>query len=73
MKVLNTLALILIIVGGINWGLVGAFNFNLVAFLFHDDLEPVAKVVYILVGIAALYSLTFLKAVCHCGPKAPSV
>lgn len=54
MKALNMVALILIIVGGLNWGLVGAFEFNLVDSLFGEG-SVLSRVVYVLVGVAALY------------------
>ena len=62
MKALNAIALVLIIVGGINWGLVGLFDFNLVAAIFGVD-SFLSNLVYILVGAAALYSLVLLKKV----------
>lgn len=65
--VLTLIATILVIVGGLNWGLVGAFNYDLVATLF-ATLPIVAKVVYILVGLSAVYlALTSLK-ICGKGP-----
>ena len=48
-------ALLLTIIGGLNWGLVGAFDFNLVQFIFACA-PIVASIVYILVGIAACYT-----------------
>ena len=51
----DKLALILVIIGGLNWGLVGFFNWNLVYVLFGTGL--VAKIVYDLVGLSALYML----------------
>jgi uncharacterized protein len=57
--VLDWIALLLVIIGGINWGLVGAFDFDLVARLF-GDMTAVTRAIYILVGIAALYSLSLL-------------
>ena len=56
MKVVNVIALILIIVGGLNWGLVGFFDYNLVDAIFGEG-SAVARVVYALVGVAALYKL----------------
>lgn len=47
-------ALVLTIVGGLNWGLVGAFDFNLVDTLFGED-SALSRIVYVLVGLAALY------------------
>ncbi|WP_192485156.1 MULTISPECIES: DUF378 domain-containing protein [Cysteiniphilum] len=65
MKYLNPIALILIIVGGLNWLLVGLFKFNLVHFVF-GSLGYVENIVYIIVGIAALVSIPMLK---NCCPK----
>lgn len=48
------IALVLVIVGGVNWGLVGLFNFDLVAALF-GTMSTLSRIVYILVGLAALY------------------
>jgi uncharacterized protein len=56
MKALNLLTLMLIIIGGVNWGLVGLADFNLVAALFGDD-SMLSNLVYILVGASALYQL----------------
>ena len=56
MKALHSIALILVIVGGLNWLLVGAFDFDLVAALF-GEMSPLSRVVYVLVGIAAVYTL----------------
>lgn len=58
MKTLDTIALILIIIGAINWGLVGFFQFDLVASIF-DQMPSITRVIYALVGIAGLYSLSF--------------
>lgn len=51
---LDITALVLIIVGGLNWGLVGLFNYNLVATLF-GGAPALEKIVYDLVGLAAIY------------------
>ncbi|MBI2047813.1 MAG: DUF378 domain-containing protein [Parcubacteria group bacterium] len=48
------LAVVLVIVGGLNWGLVGVFNFDLVATIF-GDMSGLSRVVYALVGLAAVY------------------
>ena len=66
MKALNTVALILIIVGGLNWGLVGLFDFNLVAAIFGVD-SWLSNLIYILVGIAAIYGIALLKPVMNSG------
>ena len=52
-KVLMWIAWILVIIGGLNWGLVGFFNFDLVATLF-GTMSTVSRVIYDLVGIAAI-------------------
>jgi len=52
------IALILVIVGGLNWGLVDLFNFDLVAAIFGAG-STLSKIVYILVGLAALYMIYF--------------
>ncbi|MDQ3058758.1 MAG: DUF378 domain-containing protein [Pseudomonadota bacterium] len=57
--VLDWIALLLLIIGGLNWGLVGAFEFDLVARLF-GEMSWVSRAIYILVGLAALYSLSLL-------------
>ena len=49
-------ALILLVIGGLNWLLVGAFNFDLVAAIF-GEMSPASRVVYVLVGIAAIWTL----------------
>jgi len=56
MKPLNLITLILLIVGGLNWGLVGLFNFDLVATLFGAG-STLSRIVYVLVGVSALWQL----------------
>jgi uncharacterized membrane protein YuzA (DUF378 family) len=56
MRAINLLTLTLVIVGGLNWGLVGAFNFDLVAAIF-GDISALSRLVYILVGLSALYQI----------------
>ena len=55
---LDWIALVLVIVGGLNWGLIGLFNFNLVAALF-GGMSAVSRVVYIVVGLSAAYLVYF--------------
>lgn len=59
MKVLDIIALILVIIGAINWGLIGLFNFNLVDTIF-GAMSVISRIIYTLVGIAGLYSIKFL-------------
>lgn len=56
MKSLYTVALVLVVVGGVNWGLVGSFDYNLVDALFGEG-SALARIVYTLVGLSALYVL----------------
>ncbi len=56
---LDWVAMVLMIIGGINWGLVGGFNLDLVARLF-GDMSTVSRAVYVLVGLASLYGLAVL-------------
>jgi uncharacterized membrane protein YuzA (DUF378 family) len=56
---LATAALVLLVVGGLNWALVGLFDFDLVAALFGDMTLP-SRIVYVLVGLAAVVALTLL-------------
>jgi len=60
MNVLDWLALILLIVGGLNWGLVGAFNIDLVASLFGEG-SGISRIVYILVGLAAIWGFAIMR------------
>lgn len=57
-KILDTIALTVAVIGAVNWGLVGFFDFNLVSFLF-GSMSWISRIVYALVGIAGLYLLTF--------------
>lgn len=56
MRVVNIITLLLVIVGGLNWGLVGLFDFNLVAALF-GEMSTLSRIVYVLVGLSALWQL----------------
>lgn len=60
MKSLHTLAFVLVVVGGLNWGLVGLFDYNLVNSLL-GSVPLLEKVVYILVGAAAVYKVALCK------------
>jgi uncharacterized membrane protein YuzA (DUF378 family) len=56
MSGLDWLAMILVIVGGVNWGLVGAFNFNLVDVIF-GSWPAIVRIAYVVVGLSGLYVL----------------
>ncbi|MFB6225929.1 MAG: DUF378 domain-containing protein [Candidatus Paceibacteria bacterium] len=62
MNALDWIAFVLLVVGGLNWGLVGFFQFDLVATLFGGQAAVVSRVVYALVGLSALYRLFTVPA-----------
>ena len=57
---LNKIALVLLIIGGLNWGLVGIFEFDLVAWLFGGVGSLFSRLVYTIVGLAGLWCISFL-------------
>ena len=59
MKVIDKIALVLIIIGAISWGLIGFFNFNLVAVIF-GEMTWISRVIYALVGISGLWGIKLL-------------
>lgn len=64
MRALNLITLLLIIIGGINWLLVGLFQFDLVASIFGGQDAVLSRIVYLLVGLSALYQIIpFSKAI----------
>ncbi len=58
MKTLDYIALILVVIGAINWGLIGFFSFDLVRMIF-GDMTIVSRIIYALVGVSGLYALSF--------------
>ena len=62
MKALGNIAMTLLIIGGINWGLIGFFGFDLVRALF-GNMTVLSRIIYALVGLSALYELFVLAAV----------
>lgn len=58
MKILDYAALALVIVGAVNWGLIGFFGFDLVRVLF-GDMSLLSRIVYALVGVSGLYALSY--------------
>lgn len=59
MKIIDKIALVLVIIGAINWGLVGIFNFNLVEMIF-GSISILTRIIYILVGISGLWAIKLL-------------
>lgn len=58
--ILDKIALLLAIVGGLNWGSVGLFRFDAVAFICGGATSPLARIIYVLVGLSALWCITLL-------------
>lgn len=59
MKIIDKIALVLIIIGALNWGLIGFFNFDLVAAIF-GNMSIISRIVYGLVGISGLWGIKLL-------------
>ena len=76
MRKLNTLALILTIVGGLNWGLVGLFRFDLVAAIFggmeFGETNLASRIVYTVVGLSAAYLLSRIRTLVGDQERVPS-
>ena len=58
MKILDRIALFLLIVGGVNWGLVGIFKFDLVAYLFGGSAGMISRIIYTLVALCAIWCIS---------------
>lgn len=63
MKSLDVIAAILLVIGGLNWGLVGLFKFDLVATIFGGQAAVLSRIVYTIVGICALYQVVLWKQI----------
>ena len=59
MKILDTIVLCLVIIGSVNWGLIGFFQFDLVAAIF-GDMTMFSRIIYAIIGICGLYAISFL-------------
>ena len=57
---MDRIALVLSIIGGLNWGLIGIFRFDLVAFICGGQTSAVSRVIYTLVGLAAVWCISLL-------------
>lgn len=58
--IMDKIALVLAIIGGLNWGSIGIFGFDLVAFAFGGSGSAVSRVIYTLVGLAAVWCISLL-------------
>ncbi len=59
MKIIDKIALVLIIIGAINWGLIGIFSFDLVAAIF-GDMTVISRIIYGLVGVSGIWGIKLL-------------
>lgn len=59
MKIIDKIALVLVIIGAINWGLIGIFKFDLVATIF-GQMTMISRIIYTLVGISGLWAIKLL-------------
>ncbi len=57
---LDRIALTILIIGGINWGSIGLFNFDIVSWIFSGSAFIVARIIYTLVGLCALWCISIL-------------
>ena len=57
---IDTISLLLTIIGGVNWLLVGVFQFDLVAWIFGGQAALISRIIYTVIGAAALWSITLL-------------
>jgi len=62
---LNIVAMILVIIGAINWGLIGFFQFDLVAAIFGGQSAVLSRIIYALVGLAGLWCIMLVPRVRH--------
>lgn len=62
-SVIDWIAWILVIIGAINWGLIGFFNFNLVSFIF-GDMSMISRIIYAVVGLAGLWAIYTCSRCC---------
>ncbi len=63
MKAIDVIVAVLVVVGGLNWGLVGVFQFDLVAAIFGGQASVLSRIVYTLVGVCAVYQALTWRAI----------
>ena len=66
---MDTLALLLAIIGAVNWGLVGFFRFDLVAWIFGGQTATLSRIIFAVVGIAGLWCISLLSRKTNANPK----
>lgn len=60
MNILQKIALIVVIIGALNWGLIGLFDFNLISFIFNPLSVVISRIIYALVGVAGIICISAL-------------
>lgn len=58
MRIIRNIALLLVNIGALNWGLIGLFEFNLVSTVF-GNLSLISRIIYVLVGLSGIYAFSF--------------
>ncbi len=69
MRFIRFIILLLVVVGAINWGLWGAFQYDIIQDIFGADMSGWAKLSYILIGLAGIFSVSFFFSIGTCGCK----
>lgn len=71
MKCFRFIAILIVVIGALNWGLIGFFQYDLISDIFGGMDAMVARVIYAIVGLAGLYCISMLCRCsgCKCGPK----
>lgn len=60
MSTIDNIALVLVIIGALNWGCIGLFGFDVVAAIFGGQMSAMSRIIYSVVGLAGLWSITLL-------------
>ncbi|MFZ0565721.1 MAG: DUF378 domain-containing protein [Chlamydiales bacterium] len=66
MRVIHWIALILVIIGALNWGMVGFFQINVISSIFGGDSAAISRIIYALVGLSGLWCFSFFKIIAAC-------
>lgn len=72
MKAVKFVVLLLVVVGALNWGLIGFFQYDLISSIFGGSYTAAARIIFSLVGLSGLYCIGYLTKCCGCGCKCGS-
>jgi len=64
MKILDVVTAIILIIGGLNWGVMAIINFNLIGWIFRD-MNLLTRIIFLVIGFSAVYQLIFWKQIRH--------